>query len=127
MPESTSGSHPQLFEEELPATGQSVPPTDFAEAYYGIEKLSRRALVKRDIDQNQPALTKLAGQGAVILMLFINETGQVDRIEIESSEVPGALTQELAEEFRKVLFHPAQIDGNAVKSRMRIEVSIKPL
>lgn len=119
--------YPPLPAEEMPTTDLSVPSTGSAETYYGRDMLSRRALVKRDINLDRPALAKLAGQGALVLVLFINEAGQVDRIEIESSEVPDALTREVAEEFREVLFHPAQIDGNPVKSRMRIEVSIKPL
>lgn len=103
------------------------PNADSASTYFDAAQLSRRAQVVRDIPQDRPVWSRLAGQGKVILVLFINEAGRVDRVDVESSELPETLAEEAAQEFNEVIFLPAQIDGNAVKSRMRIEVMIKPL
>jgi hypothetical protein len=32
----------------------------------------------------------------------------------------------IAEQFRRAVFSPAQLDGKAVKSRMKIEVVVRP-
>lgn len=108
------------------AVGEESPQAAIEAIYFEGAQLSQRAKLVRDIP-NRPALARLAGQGKVVLVLFIGESGQVDRVEVEASEVPETLAGEVAQEFREVLFQPARIDGNAVKSRMRIEVSIKPL
>lgn len=93
--------------------------------YFGADELSRKAQVTRDIRQDNPVLAKSAENGKAILVLFISETGRIDRVEIESSEVSETLIREVAREFNAAHFQPAQIDGNAVKSRMRIEVLIR--
>lgn len=104
----------------IPSLSSHIP----VSTYFGADELSRKAQVTRDIRQDNPVLAKSAENGKAILVLFINEMGRVDRVEVESSEVSETLIREVAHEFNAALFQPAQIDGNAVKSRMRIEVLI---
>lgn len=142
-----SGTKSQTTEQPLPHEGPQAPDADTdmgaaehlgplplipslssylpASTYFGADELSRKAQVTRDIRQDNPVLAKSAENGKAILVLFINETGRIDRVEIESSEVSETLIREVAHEFNAALFQPAQIDGNAVKSRMRIEVLIR--
>jgi outer membrane biosynthesis protein TonB len=94
--------------------------------YYSPIEVSARASPAQEIDLEPPELRAIPGQGKLILVLWINEAGTVDRIEVESSQVAGAMETILAEQFRRASFAPAQLDGKPVKSRMRIEVVVRP-
>lgn len=94
--------------------------------YYSPLEVSARASPTQEIDLEPPELRTIPGQGKLILVLWINEAGTVDRIEVETSQVTSAMESILAEQFRRATFAPAQLDGKPVKSRMRIEVVVRP-
>lgn len=54
--------------------------------------------------------------------LFIDEHGQVQRIEADPASLPEALEQAAREAFMAAQFAPREIDGAAVKSHVRVEV-----
>jgi hypothetical protein len=56
-----------------------------------------------------------------VMMLFIDNTGRVVRIRVESSNLPADAEFAVQQVFMQAPFHPGSIDGRAVKSRMRIE------
>jgi hypothetical protein len=88
--------------------------------------VSERARPAQDIDLEPPELLGVPGQGKLILVLWINESGTVDRVETASSQVADTTEKVIAEQFRRAVFSPAQLDGKAVKSRMKIEVVVRP-
>lgn len=94
--------------------------------YYGPREVSERARPAQDIDLEPPELLGVPGQGKLILLLWINESGSVDRVETESSQVDNAIEKVIAEQFRRARFAPANLDGRPVKSRMKIEVVVRP-
>jgi len=94
--------------------------------YYGPREVSERARPAQDIDLEPPELLGVPGQGKLILLLWINESGSVDRVETESSQVDNAIEKVIAEQFRRARFAPANLDGRSVKSRMKIEVVVRP-
>jgi len=51
---------------------------------------------------------------------------RADRVETESSQVDNAIEKVIAEQFRRARFAPANLDGRSVKSRMKIEVVVRP-
>ncbi|SEB12151.1 energy transducer TonB [Variovorax sp. YR216] len=57
-----------------------------------------------------------------VLSLFIDEDGQVRRIRAEEPRLPEAFEQAAREAFMAARFSPGQVDGKAVKSRVRVEV-----
>lgn len=91
--------------------------------YYLLRELSVRPTVLDD------ATTRLSFEGVpaqiVILRLFINEEGGIDRIATEQSVLPEAHAQRLTEAFAQARFLPGQIDGAPVKSQMRVEVRLE--
>lgn len=94
--------------------------------YYGPLEVDERASPTREIDLEPPELRGIPGQGKLILVLWINEAGTVDRVEIETSQVVSAMESILAERFHQTTFAPARLDGNPVKSRMKVEVIVRP-
>lgn len=91
--------------------------------YYLLRELSVRPTVLDD------ATTRLALEGVpaqtVILRLFINEEGGIDRVATEQSVLPEAHAQRLIDAFAQARFLPGQLDGAPVKSQMRIEVRLE--
>ena len=57
-----------------------------------------------------------------ILSLFIDEEGRVQRIAANEPSLPPAFEQAAREAFMAAQFSPGQVDGRAVKSRLRVEV-----
>lgn len=94
--------------------------------YYSPLEVSERASPTREIDLEPPELRGISGQGKLILVLWINEAGKVDRVETETSQVVSAMEGILAEQFHQTTFAPARLDGKPVKSRMKIEVVVRP-
>lgn len=62
------------------------------------------------------------GRYVGILSLFIDEHGTVQRIEADAASLPETLEQAAREAFMAAQFAPGEIDGIAVKSRVRVEV-----
>jgi hypothetical protein len=98
------------------------------DVYFEADKTSVRPAPLSEIDFDQPEFNLHSGNGKAVLVLYINESGRVDRVETEATgAISEALLQAMAKQFGKALFIPAQIDGQAVKSRMRIEILLRPL
>jgi hypothetical protein len=57
-----------------------------------------------------------------ILSLFIDEHGRVQRIEVDAAMLPEAFEQAVRDAFMAAQFTPGEIDGTAVRSRVRVEV-----
>ncbi|MBU1235939.1 MAG: energy transducer TonB [Gammaproteobacteria bacterium] len=94
--------------------------------YFTAGEVSERAKPVREIDLDPPEMRTLPGDGNLRLTLWINEGGTVDRIEVESSGVAEPMEKAITEQFRQATFAPARLDGEAVKSRMKIEVVVRP-
>lgn len=90
--------------------------------YYPTRELSLRPRVTADVS---PAM-QFVGVPAqsVILRLFINEEGSIDRVDTEQSFLPEDMAKVLRDAFSRVKFQPGMRDGNPVKSQMRIEVRL---
>lgn len=126
-----ASSIPESFS-DAPQPSQPSQPSRLAETsagtlpeprYYLLRELSVRPAVLDD------ATASLAFEGVpvqtVILRLFINEDGGIDRIATEQSVLPEAHAQRLIDAFAHARFLPGQIDGAPVKSQMRIEVRLE--
>lgn len=63
-----------------------------------------------------------AASGKIILVLWINDNGNVVDVLIEESDLPEIFSQTAVKAFRELKFSPGELDGKAVGSVMRIEV-----
>ncbi len=89
--------------------------------YYTALELDRRPQPLAPIEPVYPALA-LSPKGRVTLALYINEAGEVDRLDIESADQTGDFAGSAKRAFGSARFLPGMRDGVAVKSLMRIEV-----
>lgn len=96
--------------------------------YFDATEVSTRASALDEIDFDLPELGQIGGSGKTILTLYVNEAGRIDKVDIESTGgVDSALVNGVARQFGKANFQPATIDDVAVKSRMRVEILLRPL
>jgi len=94
--------------------------------YYKGSELTQRPQPIESIELSYPALGLLQDierSGSIVLRLLIAETGVVDQVLVESSNLPAAFQDETVVRFTQARFAPGQIDGVQVKSQMRIEVT----
>lgn len=70
---------------------------------------------------------ELAGiqSGNLVLELFINETGRLDGVRVESTSLPESFQEIVADTFREALFVPGMKNHLPVKSRLRIVVTVE--
>ena len=94
--------------------------------YYEPRELTRRAKAIGDIAPLVPGLNDGEESGRLVLVLRIADTGRVDAVDIEQTTVGETLAQALVARFGALRFHPAELDGSAVASRMKIEVLLRP-
>jgi hypothetical protein len=83
-------------------------------------------LTERPKPLTQPPLellhSVLARSGTVQLVLSIDEEGNVTAVDVDSATLPPAVAERAAGIFATMRFSPGRVDGNAVKSRVRITV-----
>lgn len=69
-------------------------------------------------------LPSVPAQSAV-LRLLINESGDIDRVEIEETFLPEYAAHIVTDTFSKIKFHPGKINDIPVKSQLRIVVTLE--
>lgn len=90
--------------------------------YFPARELTVRPRVTVDV----PSDIRIAGvpSQTVILRLFINESGDIDRVVTEQSFLPEALAGQITGAFARLKFQPGTIGDTPVKSQMKIEVRL---
>jgi hypothetical protein len=89
--------------------------------YYTALELDRRPQPLAAIEPAYPTLA-LSPVGRVTLALYINESGEVDRVVVESADQSGDFAGSAERAFGGARFLPGVRGGVPVKSLMRIEV-----
>ena len=79
----------------------------------------------RPLTEIEPTLPEAAGSrgGSVVLRLFINERGGVDKVEVLSATPPGLFDTSAIEASLRVRFSPGYFSGIAVKSQVTYEMT----
>jgi len=95
--------------------------------YFRSAELSERPRVLQDIQADLGAGFADVPAQAVVLRLFINEEGGVDRVAVEESVLPPAHEKTLTAAFANLRFRPGMRDKIAVKSQLKIEVRLERL
>lgn len=106
-----------------------TPPASFGLPlhYYTPHEVTRRPEPIGDIPPSlPPQVENDPGSGRLVLVLRIAESGRVDAVEVEDSSLEPPTASALAAQFLVLRFRPAEINGAAVKSRMKIEVTLRP-
>lgn len=95
--------------------------------YLSTGQLTRLPAPLADIDLNVAEISDLAFTGETQITLLIDEKGVVTDIR-SSTETEDArrFIERVAERFRNAQFRPGEINGKAVKSRLKIAVISEP-
>lgn len=104
---------------------QATTPSDAD--YLSASRLSQRPAAVGAIDVPYPDMPSNATVAPLVLTLFINERGTVDRIQVENDDAPAAFAEAARSAFALAVFTPGRIDAHAVKSQLRIEVDFGPI
>lgn len=94
--------------------------------YLGSRELSEHAEMLGEIPGLPDDPIEVPGSGILVITLWINESGLVDRSSVVSSQLDAKTELAVVAQFQRMRFSPAQRDGRAVKSRMKIQVEVLP-
>ncbi|MGA8006570.1 MAG: energy transducer TonB [Burkholderiales bacterium] len=104
-----------------PSRDAAPPPAD---GYYRSSELDVRPGIKTHVEPEYPEAAARRGlSGKVVLRLFINENGAVDRVETLRARPAGVFERSAERAFRSARFTPGMKDKHPVKTQMTIEVS----
>lgn len=99
---------------------QSAP----AATYYRARDLDVRPGIMVRVTPDYPLAAARGGiSGKVVVRLYINEKGIVDRVETVRATPPGYFEQSAERAFRAARFSPGRKGKQAVKAQLLIEVS----
>ena len=99
-------------------------PLPLHETYYRTGDLDVRPQIKVRVMPVYPEVAVLQNLGgSVIIRVFINETGKVDKVEVVQAKPPGIFDDSAITAFRAAEFTPGMKGHKAVKSLMTLEVS----
>ena len=92
--------------------------------YYRSVELDVRPGIKTHVEPEYPAVAARRGlSGKVVLRLYINDKGTVDRGETLSAQPAGGFERSAEQAFRTARFTPGMKDKHPVKTQLTIEVS----
>lgn len=93
-----------------------------APTYYRTDQLTKPPRATSQPQVDVPRTVARSVSGKVVLLLWIDERGNVNSVQVESSNLPETVSGMAAETFRKLRFVPGEIEGRRVRTLMRIEV-----
>jgi len=105
-----------------PLLGWVAPGTDSDADYYPRAALSLAPAPVDAIVLDYPPIANDSGHHVGQLSLFIDQAGRVDRVRVDGQPLPPELEQAARTAFMGARFRAGEVDGRAVKSRIRIEV-----
>lgn len=101
----------------------ALPPGENGDdAYLSRSELTVPPVALEGADVPYPAFDGDEGHYVGRLWLFIDEAGVVQRVEVDQGELPPPLEAAVRQTFLAARFEPGQLNGRAVRSRIRIEV-----
>ena len=117
---------PELATPPLPASPDAGVPPSASEDYY--RPRSELTTPPEPIVMIQvlfPASFQDKGDYSAQLSLYIDETGRVRRVRVETLGLPPDLQEAASQAFLNAYFQPGRVEGQAVKSLMRVEVAFE--
>ena len=92
--------------------------------YYPVRELDVRPGISRNVEPEYPeAAAHRSLSGKVVIRLYIDEKGSVERVETLRADPPGYFERSAERAFRAARFTPGMKGGRAVKTQMTIEGS----
>ena len=112
-------------ETQKPAPRAPTPPPPPAPRSAGYTDVPSVSYLRRGQAAYPPEARRAKQAGTVVLMLYINENGSVDRAEVVKSSGFPLLDQAAAKAEQKSRFRPAVVGGVPVKSKARVPYTFR--
>ncbi len=93
--------------------------------YFQPQELSRKPQVATPVTLDYPDSAPLVLRNHVVLRLLISETGNVDKIIVDSADVPEELETLARQAFAQAKFKPGLRGETPVKSQMQVEITFE--
>ena len=103
-------------------------PVPFGTKYFRSSELTKRPRPLRSVSLSYPVMEDSANNqqnGSVTLRIFIADTGDVDQVVVEASDLSMAFQDYAVQTFSQVRFSPGKIHDLPVRSQMRLEVTFQ--
>jgi TonB family protein len=110
-----------------PNGGNMTVPLPAPPQYRSGAELDHRPRPREAVIVPFPATELSELKGSVVVVLYINASGAIDRLELVDSNLPVAFGQAAIEAFRSASMQPGEKDGLPVPSRMKIMVEFERL
>jgi periplasmic protein TonB len=107
----------------MPVFGLIVPGIDHDDDYFPRALLTLAPSPIEPVLIEYPVIDRDPGHHSSELTLFIDETGRVVRVRVDGAELPFELEAAARNAFINARFRSGELDGRAVKSQIRIEVT----
>lgn len=91
--------------------------------YYTTDRLTKRPQPTGVADLDKPETSTIIASGKMVLILWIDDLGDVVDVLVEQSELPEVISRSAVEAFRRLHFVPGELKGRRVGSVMRIEIT----
>ncbi len=122
-----ASNEPRVDDDSRPASKNTTFSTALETRYINAAELDQHPAIINDIPENPPELLAYPQGGEIVLRLWINETGQVVKVETVSSNLPPAFIASAQNTFLNARFIPGRKQGVAVATLMDIAVSYTPM
>jgi outer membrane biosynthesis protein TonB len=109
---------PVMEVQRAPAAAVRDSFTDYVDA----SLLSTRPRAEGEIAIPEPEVGTYRGAFKAVLVIFIDEAGDVAHVEVDRSNLPAEFEMSAREAFARARFRPGLIGERPVRSRLRIEV-----
>ena len=127
LPSTNLSTHPY---DDLTIKKETPPPSTFptewspsTSNYYPSHELTIKPKIIQEADLESAETRDIPAYGKIEASLFIDEFGNVSFVKIESTELPDIFSNAVTDGFKKSHFSPGEINGVAVKSVLRIELT----
>ena len=95
--------------------------------YFELAELDQQPALTQDIPDNPSELLEHLQGGEIVLRLWIDETGEVVKVDTISSTLPQPFVDSTRASFLNATFSPGRKFGNAVATVMDVAVSYAPI
>ena len=93
--------------------------------YYRCDELDERPAILTAIDTDIPLSPGDAFSATARFRLYLDETGGVDKVEVERSDLPQEALDVLRERFLAARASPGRLGGTAVRSQIAIRLKVE--
>jgi len=93
--------------------------------FYPSVQLTERPVALAELALDYRAVGPIVGSGKMIMTLWITAQGEVEKAEIDESELPAPFAGPAIDAFKRMRFKPGELHGRSVGTVMKIELTLE--